>query len=330
MNGKYERNRVLALYNVLSRNTDEEHPMNMAQIREEMKRSGNSCSEDSIFRYMKQLRNELGVDIISSKGRNANYFIGKRVLDKEEMQVVIDAINASSVIDEISTKRIIEKIKGLTSIYISGSLDRNILSAKNGAREKKNTLYRISEIQNALDEDCQISFEYVDWNTNKKMNQTGKTYTISPWGLIWANDRYYLYGYVERGDDNHLEERTFRIDKLRSVRKINKTRRGKLEFKSFNVFNYVSRRIDMYSSIEKKITVRTPRKYVGIFIDRFGDKIHIQEINDKYIEITFDVACSNYFYGWLLGIGDTMIVTPAKVKKEMQDFLRECIENYEK
>ena len=40
-----------------------------------MESEGYSCSEDSILRYIKQLRNELGVDVISSRGRNARPYM---------------------------------------------------------------------------------------------------------------------------------------------------------------------------------------------------------------------------------------------------------------
>lgn len=61
----------------------------MQDILAHMGAEGYSCNEDSILRYIKQLRNELGIDVISSCGRNARYFIGNRLLEKEEMKLII-------------------------------------------------------------------------------------------------------------------------------------------------------------------------------------------------------------------------------------------------
>lgn len=72
----FSKNRVLALYKILTTYTDEQHQISMQDILLYMESEGYSCSEDSILRYIKQLRNELGVDVISSRGRNARYFIG--------------------------------------------------------------------------------------------------------------------------------------------------------------------------------------------------------------------------------------------------------------
>lgn len=62
----FSKNRVLALYKLLIKNTDEQHPISMQDILTYMEEEGHSCSEDSVLRYIKQLRNELGVDVISS------------------------------------------------------------------------------------------------------------------------------------------------------------------------------------------------------------------------------------------------------------------------
>ena len=75
----FSKNRVLALYKILTTYTDEQHQISMQDILLYMESEGYSCSEDSILRYIKQLRNELGVDVISSRGRNARYFIGTRL-----------------------------------------------------------------------------------------------------------------------------------------------------------------------------------------------------------------------------------------------------------
>lgn len=61
----FGKNRVLALYKILTAYTDEQHQISMQDILVHMDAEGYYCSEDSILRYIKQLRNELGVDVIS-------------------------------------------------------------------------------------------------------------------------------------------------------------------------------------------------------------------------------------------------------------------------
>ena len=40
---------------------------------------------------------------------------------------------------------------------------------------------------------------------------------MNPWALIWANDRYYLYGYDVKETEGSLIERNYRVDKLNNI-----------------------------------------------------------------------------------------------------------------
>lgn len=123
----FNKNRVLALYRTLMKYTDERHQISMREILTYMDLEGYSCSEDSVFRYMKQLRNELGVDVISSRGRNARYFIGDRLLEKEEMKLIIDAINASNFVERTIADKIADKLKSTMSVYDAEELNRSVM-----------------------------------------------------------------------------------------------------------------------------------------------------------------------------------------------------------
>ena len=46
---------ILALYDVLYRRTDEDHPLTMREIQDEMVEMGYNCSEDTILRHMRLL-----------------------------------------------------------------------------------------------------------------------------------------------------------------------------------------------------------------------------------------------------------------------------------
>lgn len=115
----FSKNRVLALYKILTTYTDEQHQISMQDILLYMESEGYSCSEDSILRYIKQLRNELGVDVISSRGRNARYFIGTRLLEKEEMKLIIDSVNASNFIEKSIATQMIDKLKSTMSTCLT-------------------------------------------------------------------------------------------------------------------------------------------------------------------------------------------------------------------
>ena len=62
--------------------------------------------------------------------------------------------------------------------------------------------YNVDEIHNAITADVMISFQYFQWNLKKEMEprHEGERYIISPWGLIWDNENYYMVGYDAKAE----------------------------------------------------------------------------------------------------------------------------------
>lgn len=326
----FSKNRALALYKILTKYTDEQHQISMQDILVHMESEGHFCSEDSILRYIKQLRNELGVDVISSRGRNARYFIGNRLLEKEEMKLIIDSINASNFIEKNIATKMIDKLKSTMSIYDSEKLDRSVLGINIAKVENTKILYNVNLIQEALAQGVQISFDYMGWNKNKKLiKKSERRYNMNPWALIWSNDRYYLYGYDVKETDGVLNERNYRVDKLDNIQLSDIPREGKSQFRSFNANTYVSRRMGMFSGKEQAITVRIPESLVGAFIDQFGKTITISEEVDDMLLVTFIAVPSVILLGWLLGLKAVEVVEPQNVREDIIKLLQHNINFYE-
>ena len=319
----YGKNRSLALYKILIKYTDEQHQISMQDILVYMEAEGYSCSEDSILRYIKQLRNYLGVDVISGRGRNARYFIGNRLLEKEEMKLIIDSVNASNFIEKGVAAKMIDKLKSTMSIYDSEELDRNVLGINIAKAENTKILYNVNLLQEALNKGVQISFDYMGWDKNKKLvKKSERRYNMNPWALIWANDRYYLYGYDVKETDGVLSERNYRVDKLDNIQLSDIPREGKSQFRSFDANTYVSRRMGMFSGKEQVITVRIPETLIGPFIDQFGKKITISEDVDGMLLVTFNAVASVILLGWLLGLKSVEIVAPQNAREQMINLLQ--------
>ena len=327
----FEKNRVLALYKILTAYTDEQHQISMQDILVHMDAEGYYCSEDSILRYIKQLRNELGVDVISGRGRNARYFIGNRLLEKEEMKLIIDSVNASNFIEKSIATKMIDKLKSTMSLYDAEELDRSVLGINIAKAENKKILYNVNLIQEALSKGVQISFAYMVWDRNKKLvKKSDRRYNMNPWALIWANDRYYLYGNDVKDKDGVFIERNYRVDKLDNIKLSNIPRAGKSQFRIFNANTYVSRRMGMFSGKEQVITVRIPDTLVGPFIDQFGKRITISEYTEGMLLVTFNAVASVILLGWLLGLQYVEVLEPQSVRNAMTDLIKQNMEIYSK
>lgn len=325
----FSKNRVLALYKILIKNSDEQHSISMQDILDHMASEGYSCSEDSVLRYIKQLRNELGVDVISGRGRNARYFIGNRLLEKEELKLIIDSVNASNFIEKSIATKMIDKLKSTMSKYDSEELDRSVLGINIAKAENKKILYNVNIIQEALAKRVQISFDYMGWDKHKKLvKKYDRRYNMNPWALIWANDRYYLYGYDVKKTGDVFVERNYRVDKLDNIQLSDVPRDGKTQYRSFNANTYVSRRMGMFSGKEQAITVRIPEYLIGAFIDQFGKRITISEESEDMLQVTFYAAPSVILLGWLAGLKVAEVVGPLDVREDIINLLQQNMNLY--
>lgn len=325
----FSKNTLLALYRVLIKYTDEQHQLSMYEIQAKLEEDGYSCSDDSVLRYIKQLKNELNADIVSGRGRNAKYFIADRLMEKEELKLIIDSINASNFIDKTIASSMIDKLKETMSIYDAKELDRSVLGINIAKAENKKILYNVNQIQKALSSDVQISFDYMGWDENKKLvRKSTKRYSMNPWALIWANDRYYLYGYDVEETDGKLRERNYRVDKIDKVELSQIHRSGRDQFRNFNANTFVSRRMGMFSGVEHKITVKIPKGLIGAFIDQFGTRIEVVKEPEDMLRISFTAVPSPILLGWLLGLRNAEVIEPQSVKDDMIKMLEQNIKFY--
>lgn len=350
--GKHGKNNALILYQVLEKYSDREHPLSMSDIKEYMAKEGVECGRDSISRYLDQIVEEMGIDIHRGKGQSAKYYIDKRILEKEELKLIVDAVYASNFIEKGIADNMIRKLKTLRSVYDGEELDRSIQCVNVAKAENDTILENVGIIQEAIKKNKQITFDYMKWNSNKqlvKKNIEGK-YSINPWTLIWANDRYYLYGYDTCEKNGIRKERHYRVDKLDNIEITENARQGKELFLYFNADTYVAKRMGMYTDKERRIKVRIPERLVGAFIDQFGKRIDIKEdvacpqdnecvdttynekvkekAKEKSLIVTFNAAKSNILLGWFIGLGDVEVLEPEDVREKIVELLNKNRDYY--
>lgn len=322
----YKPNNILQLYKFLVKNSDRNNQVTMKDILEFMESIGTPCLRETIARYINQLKNDLDINIIHSRGRGAAYYIDERLLKKDEMKMVVDAINSASFINQDTGETIINKLKKVESNYESSYLDRPSLKLDNTKTENENINLNIDILQKALKNNSQIDFDYYKYNKNMRLiKYNDRRKNFNPWGLISWKDRYYIYGYQKT--ESALKERIYRVDKMKEILLNNTCRMGEEEFKNFDINEYIPKHPGMFTGKTEYITVEIPEKLVGAFIDHFGKQIKIEEINEL-LHITFEAVPCNYLYGWIMGLGQAKIIQPDYIKEEMTDFIKNQINLY--
>lgn len=327
---KENRSKILALYKILIKKSDENHKLSITDIEDLLSEKDLYCHRDSIRRYIKQLENEFDIKCEPKRGRYARYYVGNRLLENSEMRLVMDAIYSSNFIEKKNAMEMIRKLKSTISEYEEEKIFKRNLGLSVNKTENSNIFNNVANIQEALEKKCQISFEYMKWTKDKELKKQGVKNYLYPWELFWAYDRYYIYGYKVDLTNGVLEERTYRVDKMEDIEVLlDKPRKENQRTQSFDVNTFVSRRIMMYSEKERYITVRISPHLVGAFIDQFGkDEVEIKEEKDGKLLVSFWAANSPLLHGWLIGLESAEVIRPEDVRAEFIKLIENQIKKY--
>lgn len=92
-------NKLLALLQILIKQTDENHKLTTNQLIEKLAEQGVAAHRNTIPADIERLRNA-GYDVICDKSTQNKYFIGSRGLESAEIKMLCDAANAAQFISE--------------------------------------------------------------------------------------------------------------------------------------------------------------------------------------------------------------------------------------
>ena len=113
--------KTLYLLKILLENTDENHKLTVNEIIEKLLEYNITAERKSIYSDIKLLV-DWGLDVACDKGRANKYFVASRKFKLSELRLIIDAVRTYEHISSEQRVEIINKVKGLTSIYESEKL----------------------------------------------------------------------------------------------------------------------------------------------------------------------------------------------------------------
>lgn len=320
--------KLLYLIKILSEKSDENHCLSAQRLIDELSRYDIKAERKSIYDDINCL-NYFGYDIIYVKSRtDGGYYLASRDFELPELKLLVDAVQASRFITLKKSKELISKIEKLAGPYDAKQLQRQVLVAGRIKAENESIYYNVDKIHNAIQDNTQISFIYLTWNSGKELKprKDGHLYRMSPLALTWKDENYYLIAY----DDEENKIKHFRVDKMSRISQLSEIpRQGLEEFGKLDVAEYTNKTFGMFGGEATAVTLLMPETMAGIVLDRFGKEITIRKVSEGIISIRIMVAVSNQFYGWLTGLGkDVTVLSPEHVRKEYQDYLEEILEQY--
>ncbi|MBQ1317919.1 MAG: WYL domain-containing protein [Lachnospiraceae bacterium] len=325
--GDNQKLKMLYLVKLFSEETDDSHFLTMPEIIEKLAACGVNADRKTLYQDFEELRH-FGLDIIAEKeGRNCYYYLGGRDFELPELKLLVDSVQSAKFITDKKSKELIKKLEGLASRYEGRQLNREVVISGRVKTMNESIYYNVDKLHTAIAKDCRIRFQYFQWNLNKEMQlrRDGAFYVVSPWGLLWDDENYYLVGYD--ASDGLIKH--YRVDKMLRITVLNERREGREQFRAFDLPRYSASLFGMYAGEETRVTIEAKNDKAGILIDRFGKDIFIMPVDDTHFRTVVNVAVSRQFLGWIMALGDGIrIVAPDTVVEKMREEIQRLSEQY--
>ena len=260
-------------------------------------------------------------------GNRYHYHVVNRPFEMPELKLLVDAIQSSKFITARKTNDLIRKLETFVSRYDAMKLQRQVYVSGRIKTMNESIYYTVDEIHNAISENKKICFQYFQWNVKKEMElrHGGAYYRISPWGLSWDDENYYLVGY----DSDAQMIKHYRVDKMLNLRMIDECREGRDHFKKLDMADYAKKSFGMYGGKEQDVKMLVENHLAGVMIDRFGKDIMMVPVDKEHFSVKVQVHVSRQFLGWVISLGEGIkIIGPDEVAGQMKQEIKRLVEQY--
>lgn len=321
--------KLLYILKILSEQTDEEHCMSAQSLIEELAKYDIKAERKSIYDDMNQLM-DFGYDIILVKSRvNGGYYLASREFELAELKLLVEVVQSSKFLTLKKSKELIQKIEKLASKADAKQLQRQVYVANRIKTANESIYYIVDDIHKAIQNNAQISFQYLEWNLEKELvpRRDGKVYQVSPWALTCKDENYYLIAH-DRDED---KIKHFRVDKMGSIKVLEEVKReGGTLFERFDIADYANKTFSMFGGREETVTLKFDNHLIGVVMDRFGREAPVRRRDEGHFSVRVTVALSGQFFGWLTGLGKgASVIAPEEVAHQYRQYLQEILENYQ-
>ena len=317
--------KLLVLWDILQKNTDEDHALNADEIRLKLKDYGINVIRRVVAEDIAAL-NEYGYEVLSFKKKYYYYYVVNRTLETAEAVMLADVINASKLPTE-QKKALVQRLAGSLCSHQAENISKHIVSLDKGRKGNSSFIYNVDAIDRAINDNKQISFLYFDYDEKHKKvyRKSGNRYTVSPAFMVWNKDNYYLLCF-SNGHDNVV---TYRLDKMEKVAVEETDRELHSEYELFNTEEYRKQVFSMFGGESQNVTLLFTANILSDMFDRFGDDIRIKRVDDDTYSVDVTVQISKPFFAWIVGTqGKVKIKSPRKAVDEFNEFVAKIKEAY--
>lgn len=321
--------RILKVLEILTRETDEDHPLTVSELAERLLGQGISCDRRTLYADLRALR-ENGYEILNRRGRYCNeYYVADRGFDVPELRVMIDAVQAASFITEKKTAELIDKIAALGGSNRADIIRRNMVRFNATKHTNERIYYSIFDIESGILDRKQIEFAYFDLapSGRRVFRRDGKKYIVNPAAMVCTGDNYYLVCW----HDKYGNTASYRIDRMYDVRVTDTPINEKTRPKDLDVPEHRKQAFSMFGGRAVRVFFEADGSVLDVVYDKFGEDLGVRDAGGGKVTFGADIQISPVFFGWCCTLGEKLrILFPERVKNEYIGWLNAICGMYEK
>ncbi len=262
-----EKANILCILEVLKEYSDAEHILPMREIIAKMQSLYDIKLDRRTIYGGIALLTELGYDISAYEENGIGYFLRSRELEQSEVLLLTDAVYSFPFIPARQTEHLVQKLQKQLSIHQRKRYRYLTIARRERKTDNRQVFWSIEQIDEAIDRKKKIQFDYLHYGLDKKQHETN-TYTLSPYEMIYMNERYYLICVP----DHDLHTRLYRIDRMKNIRILNE---GCSETAAIR--QEARDAVYAYVGAPERIVMHCARVIIDDVLERFGTDIQIYE-----------------------------------------------------
>jgi len=302
------------VWRILNEQTDEEHPLTAEAIIEQLEEIGYGCDRKAIYRHIEALE-EFGVDIGKSTSAPRGYYIISRDFELHELKLLADAIQSSRFITVKKSKELIDKLGSLASVHQAEGLRRGLYMTDADKSDNEQIFYVLDGVYEAIRHNRRVSFKYFRYlpNGKKEYRNGGAEYLVSPYAVVWDEEKYYMHAYHAKYDTIS----SFRLDLMEGVKVTDLEREEQKRFKSYSPVDREKASFSQFGGERAVVVCEFSNSLAGAVFDHFGTNLKTVPVGEDRFRASLTVNLSQKFYSWLFGFGKGVkVISPQSVIDE--------------
>ena len=347
------------VYQYLLRNTDENHFVSGKELAEYLSLTLGINAErrsvykdiDAINKALYILENDENIKHIDKEyfedekaivydPHEKGFYVRQRHFEPTDIRLISECIYSSKYISQDDAERLVDIMREFVSDYQAETIHTDALVTDRVRTLNKSTIGNINTIYDAMSKKMdgeehipeKISFKYLKYSISDLNHQVerrqGATYTVSPFKLIINDGNYYLLAF----DDYSQKIRTYRVDRMKSLRRLGIPREGEAEFKEIDLRTYTQRTFSMFSGERIHVLLKFRMSLLDAVIEKLGKtNVSYLKADEHHFNVSVDVEISDQFFGWLCGLGTgVQILAPSSIQDKFIDYIDKIRSRYKK